>query len=291
MWATFLVRYLPSEDFTDDSEHFSTPLYFAQKHHGLDASLISFPSGTGHMVQALQAAEIDVGIGLTEGWVAGLGKLRADAAFSLVGTYVESPLCWAVSTGAGRSLESLQQCHGRKMGVSRVGSGSYVMGYVLADQQKWLGQPFEVVPLNTFDKLRQAVNQGTADFFLWEYYTSKRYYDNGEIKQIDSIFTPWSSWKIVSRDPAERTGRLLDKINKGIEYFHSHPDEAVEYISTELDYSVADAKAWLETVRFARDVRGVDHTVVDKTISALVKAGVLEMDTRGDAMIGISKSP
>lgn len=77
-------------------EHFSTPLHFAKKHYGLDAELIPFPSGTGHMITALRAREIDVGIGLTEGWVAGLGKVQeseGDGGYRLVGTYVETPLC------------------------------------------------------------------------------------------------------------------------------------------------------------------------------------------------------
>ena len=54
-------------------EHFSTPLFFAQKYFGLTAELIPFPSGTGHMITSLRSGEIDIGIGLTEGWVAGLG--------------------------------------------------------------------------------------------------------------------------------------------------------------------------------------------------------------------------
>ena len=78
-------------------EHFSTPLHFAQVHYDLDAELIAFPSGTGHMVAALRSGEIDVGIGLTEGWVAGLGKGTeaeiGDGGYRLVGTYVETPLC------------------------------------------------------------------------------------------------------------------------------------------------------------------------------------------------------
>jgi hypothetical protein len=76
-------------------EHFSTPLYFAQKHFGLDATLIPFPSGTGHMVTAIRSGEIDVAVGLTEGWIAGLGKegVEGDGGYRLVGTYVETPLC------------------------------------------------------------------------------------------------------------------------------------------------------------------------------------------------------
>ena len=46
------------------------------------------------------------------------------------------------------------------------------MGFVLADTQSWPsapGQPpFEIVPLQTFENLRNAVNNGSADFFLWE---------------------------------------------------------------------------------------------------------------------------
>ena len=78
-------------------EHFSTPIYFATKHFDLSAELLPFPSGTGHMITALRNGEIDVGIGLTEGWVAGLGhednKDENDGGYRLVGTYVETPLC------------------------------------------------------------------------------------------------------------------------------------------------------------------------------------------------------
>ena len=78
-------------------EHFSTPIHFAKKHYGLDAELIAFPSGTGHMITAIRGGEIDVGVGLTEGWIAGLGKSQEsgdqDGGYRLVGTYVETPLC------------------------------------------------------------------------------------------------------------------------------------------------------------------------------------------------------
>jgi hypothetical protein len=169
---------------------------------------------------------------------------------------------------------------GGKIGVSRIGSGSYVMGFVLADQRGWLKvgeNPFEVVVLDDFKKLRGGVNAGMADFFMWEHFTSKRYYDSGEIKRIGEIYTPWSSWKIVAREPDDnRIEEAMEKINEGIRHFKENPEEAVRYISTELDYSEEDAREWLKTVRFAEDVRGVDNAVIDKTIEILRKAGVLE---------------
>ena len=110
-------------------EHFSTPLYFAQTYYHLNARLIPFPSGTGAMIQALRAREIDVGIGLTEGWIAGLGSKRApngvisrEGGYSLIGTYVTTPLCWAISTGANRDdIRNVEGLRGKKMGISRIG--------------------------------------------------------------------------------------------------------------------------------------------------------------------------
>ncbi|KAK4097552.1 periplasmic binding protein-like II [Parathielavia hyrcaniae] len=299
-------------------EHFSTPIHFAKKHFGLDAELIPFPSGTGHMITALRSSEIDVGIGLTEGWIAGLGKAQEesksgdkDGGYRLVGTYVETPLCWAISTGATRpeikTVDSLQRS---RIGVSRIGSGSYVMGYVLADERGWIlptagiggsieqSSPFsDTVVLHTFEKLRQAVNSGEADFFMWEYFTSKRYYDKGEIRKVGEIYTPWSSWKIVAStslvqqqqgddvddklDP--RVDDLLDRLNQGIKHFNENLEEAVQYISTELDYSEEDAREWLKTVRFPKRTQGVDPKVVVSTIELLCKAGVLEVGKGIDA--------
>jgi hypothetical protein len=182
-------------------------------------------------------------------------------------------------------------------------SGSYVMGFVLADQQDWLQSgssdpPFEVIPLNTFEKLREGVNASTADFFMWEHFTSKKYYDNGSIKRIGEIYTPWSSWKIVAvssllsgpSKPTSELAAVLEAINKGVRHFESNQGEAIEYIYTHLDYSEEDAREWLKTVRFAHDVRGVDRSVLEKTVEVLAKAGVLESGVKPENMVGIKRS-
>ena len=259
------------------------------------------------MIASLSSQEIDLGIGLTEGWVAGLaqpahqksGKEGQKGGYKIVGTYVETPLCWAISTGAKRSeIKDVSELEGKKMGVSRVGSGSYVMGFVLADSHAWLKSagepPFTVVPLQTFAKLREAVNDGTADFFMWEHFTSRRYYDNGEIKKIGEIYTPWSSWKIVAREEVleERKDHLdevFEKVEMGVRYFENHQEEAVEYISTELDYSAEDAREWLKTVKFAKGVEGVRRETIGSTVETLKKAGLIKGEVRVEDMIGIRR--
>lgn len=210
------------------------------------------------------------------------------------------PAGWAISTGANREdLTSISSLKDSKIGVSRIGSGSYVMGYVLADQNNWLQSPstppFEFIPLQTFAKLRDGVNDKTIDFFMWEHFTSKKYYDNGEIKRIGEIYTPWSSWKIVASTKTTEKGdkrveELFEKLDKGIEYFEKNVEESVKYIGSELDYSEEDAKEWLKTVKFTKGTRGVGETVIEKTVGILKKAGVLTDGGMGvDEMVLIKR--
>lgn len=87
------------------------------------------PTGTGDLTKRLKTSEesekLDVAIGLTEGFVADLGKSRAAAqepGYGLVGTYVESPLRWAISTGKERTdINGVSDLKGKRVGVSRIG--------------------------------------------------------------------------------------------------------------------------------------------------------------------------
>ncbi|EMC93823.1 hypothetical protein BAUCODRAFT_74706 [Baudoinia panamericana UAMH 10762] len=288
-------------------EHFSTPLHFAAQHFNLDADLIPEPLGTGALATRLKTAStsdfaIDVAVGLTEGFVADLGKTQAagdSAAYGIVGTYVESPLCWAISTGAQRDdVSSVQDLKGGKVGVSRIGSGSYVMSYVLADQHGWLQQgqdPFGVEVIGDFAALRQSVrregDKPATDFFMWEHFTTKHYWDNGELKRIGEIYTPWPSWMIVARNSVHsgdgdgRVNEMLRKINEGVKYYREHAEEAVEFITSTMRYSAEDAREWMNTVKFAEEVRGVKTQTVEETISVLKKAGVLGAKAEAGGMI------
>jgi ABC-type nitrate/sulfonate/bicarbonate transport system substrate-binding protein len=277
-------------------EHFSTPLHFAQKHYGLSAELIPFPTGTGALVSGLKSSDpntpqIDVAIGLTEGFVADLGKAKAageSTGYGLVGTYVDSPLCWAISAGAGKDgIKSVEDLKNSRVGVSRIGSGSYVMSFVLADQQGWLESgsgkdPFEVVPIGDFKALRDAVNGDKADFFMWEHFTTKHFWDVGEIKRIGEIYTPWPSWMVAAKEGTEEAVKdLMEKLDQGVKHYLENSEEAVEHITSTMQYSKEDAREWMKTVKFSGEVRGVSAKTVDDTVGVLRKAGVLRADSGG----------
>ncbi|KAI5799291.1 hypothetical protein DFH27DRAFT_501372 [Peziza echinospora] len=304
--APLRIGYIP--------EHFSIPIHLLLK--SLPPNTITlhpYPSGTGHLITSLNAHTIDLAIGLTEGFIAHLRNTPSPS-FRIIGSYVNSPLRWAISTGGSRddinSISDLRGKDGRKgkLGISRVGSGSYVMGYVLADREGWVsggGQgggekkkedPFEFVVLNDFKGLRDGVNDGRADAFLWEYFTSKKYYTTPDptsppsLKHIGDIPTPWPSWQIVahtsllppSPSPSPTLSLLLKTLNTTINTF-SNPQNRQTSIaliteSAEMEYSAQDAAAWFETVEFVDDTRVVREEVVRGCVEVLERAGVCPVE-------------
>ncbi|CUS22303.1 LAQU0S05e02344g1_1 [Lachancea quebecensis] len=269
-------------------EHFATPLCFAKtvgffEDQGVEAELIPYPSGSGHLIQSLNAGELDIAIGLTEAFVRGIADTEPGQKpqYQIAGTYVKSPLEWCVSTGANRDdLQDLKALDGGRIGVSRIGSGSHVMSYVMALQLDF-SKPFADFPvLNNFDNLRAAVNSGDADAFMWEYYTSKKYLDSGEIKMLGHVESPWPSWIVSKRVDLDLGvfSRFVYALNSGIDYFNKNPDEAVRFITENFGYSAEDAASWFKTVKYHDNCGDINdlHGVVTGTLHILGTAGVLQ---------------
>lgn len=282
------VAYIP--------EHFSTPMFLAEKHgfyaeEGLEIDFFPVIEGSGRLIKLLNEGTVDIAIGLTEAFVADVAK--GNDAYTVAATYVESPLCWAISTGANRDdINCAADLAGKKIGVSRIGSGSYVMSFVLGLQNKFPTPYFEqFLVVENFQNLRDSVNlkfekngePKHSDAFMWEHFTSKRYYDSGEIKRIGEIYTPWPSW-VVSVGKSTFTNRrdnvsgFLRAVRKGVAHFLKNPEEAVEHISTHLDYTKEDAREWLKTVKFNESIGQLPiewQRVVENTTEVLQTAGVI----------------
>ena len=310
--TTVRIGYVP--------EHYLLPLHLAKDKFPFSIELIPFPSGTGHMITSLREDKVDVCIGLTEGWVAGLlndqgQKLKG---YNIVGQWVENPLRWAVVTGRNRdhinSIDHLKQ--NRKVGVSRLGSGSHVMAFVLADQEGWLkstkdskSEGLVIVPLGPFADLRDGVTgkngeAADADFFMWEHFTTKPYFhgDDTPLKNVGEIYTPWPSWHIAASSKTfpependETLKQLFETLDKGIEQFNSDPDQGINMLGTgELGchYTEEDAREWLRSVKFFDSTRGVRAETMNSVMLILQKAGVIEPSIQvrdGDGVVAIRR--
>lgn len=123
-------------------------------------------------------------------------------------------------------------------------------------------------------------NVSPSDAFMWEYFTSKKYYDTKEIKQIDQIYTPWSSWVVAcSSDAMKKPLKdFIGAVGEGIDYFNNNLNEGIKYIYETLDYSEEDATEWTKTVKFNSDIGKTPldwENIVVNTTNILKMAGVL----------------
>ncbi|KAJ5365876.1 hypothetical protein N7517_008762 [Penicillium concentricum] len=313
---TIRIGYVP--------EHYLTPLHLALRSSAVSSlpfklALTPFPSGTGHMITSLRGNEIDLAIGLTEGWVAGLaGKQQAsqnsaDGGYKVIGHWVDNPLRWAIVTGRNRDeINGVSDLKDKRVGVSRLGSGSHIMSFVLAQQQGWKPDSLTTVPLGPFGPLRDGVSgldeskpdqaaNPSAEFFMWEEFTTKPYFHptsekpNPPLKKIGEIFTPWPSWMIVAStaifphpEQDERLESLFRAFDRGIKDFEADTAQAVKLLGTgELgcNYIEEDATEWLKDVKFTNATRGVDDKIIGGVVDVLKVAGVIDSAMSNDEAI------
>ncbi|CEJ02529.1 hypothetical protein RMCBS344292_16530 [Rhizopus microsporus] len=284
MTTTIRIGYVP--------EHFSTPLYIARdngyfKETGVEVELVLCPGGTGEMTSKLQEKSIDLAIALTEGLVAGISK--GQDWYKIVGTYVDAPLCWALSAGKESKHNSVDTLRNTNCAISRYGSGSHIMAYVLADQQGWLEKdkkPFGFNVLNNFKAMRDSVNDGSSDYFMWETFTTKPYHDSGEVKRIGQITPPWPAFLFAAHTDllqghTEELKKVLSAIQKATKQFMDQKDgESVQKVIDILSYSAEDVKNWFKTVSYAPHHHQVSRNALEVTLSTLLKADVITEPTK-----------
>lgn len=120
------------------------------------------------MCRSLRNHELEVAIALTEGLISDL--ITSGPSFKLCSEYIHSPLEWAIVTSeqSDNPIHSIKDLEGKTIGISRVGSGSYHMSYLLADREKWDAKNLKFETIGGLSDLRQAVQSRTIDTFLWE---------------------------------------------------------------------------------------------------------------------------
>lgn len=142
---------LPTLKICGVPEHFNLPWTLGMKKGVFDGVVdvlwTPMPGGTGAMVSAVADGTVDVAVALTEGIVAAvLASNSSPVPLRYAGSYVASPLRWMIVAacdceGAPRELEELRvralQGGTIRVSVSRLGSGSHLMAYLLALREGW----------------------------------------------------------------------------------------------------------------------------------------------------------
>lgn len=253
-------------------EHFNLPWHLAIENEefeslGIDLKWSDYHEGTGAMCKALRDKDIDIAIILTEGIIK---DIIAGNPSKIVQTYVESPLIWGIHVGAQSSYKTIEDLKGTKAAISRYGSGSHLMAYINAENNNWnLENDLEFSVIKNLNGAVEALTNGTADYFLWEKFTTKPLVDSGVFRSINNCPTPWPCFVIAAREEfitsEKETLETILKIINTTSVDFKHIPSIDKTISNRYEQQLADVQEWLSLTEWSQDV------ISNKTISKIQK--------------------
>ncbi len=223
-------------------------------------------------MQDLREGGIDVAIALTEGVVAEIVNRQS---CRIAQWFVTSPLRWGVHVAALSPHQQVADLQDEAFAVSRFGSGSHLMAYVLAEHHGWSGERLRFEVAGNLDGARRVLAQGDADGFLWEQYTTQPWVDAGEFRRVGVIDTPWPCFVVAVRAGLPEAGlsQLLDAVNRSAARLKATPDAADQVIER-YQLPIADREQWWEGVRWATD-RRIERTTLQRVMDTLVRLSVV----------------
>ncbi len=183
-------------------EHFNLPWRLAIedgkfRDFGLNLHWSDMSGGTGQMIRGLENKSIDIAVLLTEGITKAIVQ-GLDA--TIIQVFVTSPLRWGVHVPFHSNIESLSQLKDKTYAISREGSGSHLMSYVLAHQQGWPTDNLKFDVVGDIYGGLWALENNEAQVFLWEKYTTFPFTEQKKCKFIGEVVTPWPCFVIAVRN-------------------------------------------------------------------------------------------
>lgn len=255
-------------------EHFNLPWRLAIeegkfREQGLNLHWADMGGGTGQMIRGLESGSIDVAVLLTEGITKAILQ-GLDA--TIVQVYVTSPLHWGIHVPYHSDLQSVDDLKGKTFAISREGSGSHLMTYVKANQENWdLNElKFEVVG-DVYGGL-WALENNTAQAFLWEKYTTFPYTEQKKCRYIDEVVTPWPCFVIAVRNEvynnhSELINKMCKVVNAKAEEMITMPN-IVDIISWRYNLRSGQVANWL--VETTWNYNGIEYPLAfDKAVNYL----------------------
>jgi len=257
-------------------EHFNLPWHMAIEEgafedRGIDLNWTDIPEGTGRMCQMLQDEETDLAIILTEGLVKSITEGNPSR---IVQEFIATPLLWGVHVGAKSKFKAIGELSNTKAAISRFGSGSHLMAYVNAQNESWDIDNLQFEIINNLDGAVEALTAGTADYFLWEHFTTKPIVDEGVFRRLGDCPTPWPCFVIAATDKfigenPSTLNHVLEVINLYTSEFKNIPS-IDKTLSNRYKQQLTDIQEWLSLTRWSQQqIKKQDITKVCQTLKEL----------------------
>jgi sulfonate transport system substrate-binding protein len=245
-------------------EHFNLAWYLTLKNgeykeQNINLRWHDYPGGTGDMCNALRKKEIDIAVILTEGIIKDIIDGNPSR---IVQTFVQTPLNWGIHVAHGSAYKSVKDLKGTKAAISRYGSGSHLMAFINAENNNWdLEKDLDFEVIKDLEGAVEGLSTGTADYFLWEKFTTKPLVDNGTFRRIGNCPSPWPCFVIAVREDfiasnKEDLQTILEIINNTTFEFKNIPS-IDRTIANRYNQQLEDVQEWLDITEWSQ-------TLIDK---------------------------
>lgn len=243
---------------------------------GIRLQWIEESRGSGQMNKSLRENETDLAIILTESF---LKDFEAGNPSKIVGFHITSPLIWGIHIHGKSRVEDLKKRDHYDFLVSRMGSGSHLMGLVLAEREQWEAEKLKFRVIDNLPGALKVMNTETLEFFLWEKYTTKPWVDSGELKRIGEVPSPWPCFVIAATEKSIlELGDLLIELRDLVYDFSKKMQTAPDFVKTiakEYNLKESDVKAWLSQTKWATDAK-ISKIQLDQSMTHMKRLGILQ---------------
>ncbi|HSI75409.1 MAG TPA: hypothetical protein VK957_05930 [Lunatimonas sp.] len=211
--------------------------------------------GSGAMNVAIRENSTDLAIILTESFIK--DKIEGNPG-KIIGFHVLSPLVWGIHVPASSKLMELDDIKNVPYLISRMGSGSHLMTFLLAKQQGWSTDSLEFEIVGNLEGAQKAFRKATPKVFLWEKFTTQPLVDSGEFRRIGEIPTPWPCFVLVASENALRNFpaeimKVRDLVYAKSTELKSRTALSIEEISAYYGIEKAGIQDWFGMTTWASD--------------------------------------
>ena len=249
-------------------EHFNLAWYLTLKNgeykdKGINLRWHDYFGGTGQMCKGLREGDIDFAVILTEGIIKDIIDGNPS---TIIQTFVETPLIWGIHVANHAPYMTINELRGTKAAISRYGSGSHLMAYINAQNNKWdLENDLNFEVIKDLEGAVDGLTNNAADYFMWEKFTTKPLVDDGTFRRIDNCTSPWPCFVIAVRTEFLEQNKddvktILNIINKTTSEFKNIPS-IDKTIANRYEQKLEDVKEWLTLTEWSQ------NTIDAKTIN------------------------
>ncbi|MGB5461637.1 MAG: substrate-binding domain-containing protein [Eudoraea sp.] len=239
-------------------EHFNFPWLMAIeegafKTRGINLVWTDVPEGTGKMCTMLEEGQADLAIILTEGIVKSIIEGNP---VKIIQEYIATPLQWGIHVAADSEFQNMADLQNATVAISRFGSGSHLMSFVNARNQGWETSSLKFEIIHTLDGAIEALKSGTADYFMWEHFTTKPIVDAGIFRRLEDCPTPWPCFVIAATESfllknKEVLRHILEVINLYTTEFKLIPS-IDRTLSNKYGQQLEDVREWLSLTQWSQ---------------------------------------